>query len=150
MDIRKKIVFLLHLIPILTYSQTKLLPILGVAFLGNQIVEGKNEYVDARKYSRSDLDEGFSIIHGLKNNYQLDYGLLIGSIGRGYEIRWGNSSSYRTKSEYAWHDLYQIILHLGKESKTFNFIKYKNKTFGHWYVFSAIILHGRNVLDFKL
>lgn len=127
MDISKKIVFLLHLIPILTYSQTKLLPILGVAFLGNQIVEGKNEYVDARKYSRSDLDEGFSIIHGLKNNYQLDYGLLIGSIGRGYEIRDGNGDSFNRTYEYTWHDLYQISIHLGKESKTFNFIKYKNQ-----------------------
>jgi hypothetical protein len=127
MDI-KIVVFTLFFGSILnSFSQLQIHPVLGVSYNGNQIVEGKNQYIDAVKGNRSDLDEGFLVTKKLKNNYMLGCGLTVGSLGNGVRLKYGiNADGYSQFKYFTWKNLYLFSLNLGKETHTFNFFKEKN------------------------
>ena len=109
-----------------SFSQLQIHPLLGVSYNGNQIIQGKNQYINARKVQRSDLDEGFLVTQSIGDRYKLNYGYIIGTLGHGWELSYNQNTSYKSYyGVFSSHDLHIFSFNVGRETKTFQFLKQK-------------------------
>ncbi len=109
-----------------SFSQLQIHPLLGVSYNGNQIIQGKNQYINARKVQRSDLDEGFLVTQSIGDRYKLNYGYIIGTLGHGWELSYTQNTPYKSYyGSFPNRDLHIFSFNVGRETKTFQFFKQK-------------------------